>query len=207
MIHNWLWEAAYCKWLQFGLNWQNVHLSFTSFTHFSLHDFPCRCTLSPQFVSTQCFFARVATFPCIINFSEQRGKSQILCFLLFSSILLASHSGSLAGASLESCPKVRENRSWRNSFHAMRLERFGPDDTLCQPWNVKYAVTLSYGLLFAASFILPQAPHPPPPLVWTRCTCLLIIHNLQVLVLIFVSQILSTMTLKSAFVPQKTKKK
>lgn len=183
---------------------KHVHLLTSLFTFFH-----CSCTLSPQFVDAQCFFATVATFPHIINFSEQRGKSQILCFRLFSSILSASHSRSLAGASLESRPKVWENRSWRNSFHAMWIERFGPDDSLCQPWNVKYAVTLSYGLLFAVSFILPQAPHHfflIPSLffpILTHFSGPLIIYNYNVLVFIFVSQSLSPMTLKSAFMSQK----
>lgn len=69
------------------------------------------------------FFAGVATFPCLINFSEQRGSLRF-CFLLFSCILSASHSMILARASLESLPKLWENRGWRNSFHASWIQHF-----------------------------------------------------------------------------------
>lgn len=70
---------------------------------------------------------------------QTRAKTVILCFRLRSNIPSASHSGSLAGASLESPPKVSENSSWRNSFHAMWVERLRPGDTFCQPPNAKYA--------------------------------------------------------------------
>lgn len=96
-----------------------------------------RALRPPMFVDAQSSSARVATFQCIINFSKQGGKTVILCFWLCSNIPSASHS--LAGASLESSPKVSENSSWRNAFHAMWVECFRPGKTFCQPPNVKYA--------------------------------------------------------------------
>lgn len=76
------------------------------------------------------YFAGVATFPCLINFSEQRGSLRF-CFLLFSCILSASHSMILASASLESLPKHWENRGWRNSFHASWIQHFFFGPMIC----------------------------------------------------------------------------
>lgn len=106
------------------------------------------------------FFARVATFLYHQLFRTKGGSLRFFVFLLFSSILSASHSRSLAGASFESYPEVWENRSWCNSFHASWIYHFGPDDSLCQPRECEIRCDgLLWSFACRPSFILLHSLH------------------------------------------------
>lgn len=106
------------------------------------------------------FLQELPLFLVSSTFPKKGGRLRF--FVSYFCILSASHSRNLAGASLESLPKVWENRSWRNSFHASLnlvfwASRFALPVSECEICCDVLSLSLSF---CRRSFILPHTRTP-----------------------------------------------
>lgn len=128
------------------------------------------------------FFARVATFPCIINFSEQRGE---VSDSLFSYCFLAFFRHHIAGVWREHLLKVIQKfekiEADATLSTLVEFTILGQTIRFASLGSVKFAVTVSYGLLlavlhsFCSTLYITFSPHPPRlSLVLSHTDCLIL---------------------------------